>query len=35
MNITITDEAKDKLKDVLNQSEFKSPAIRIVMSGIG
>jgi len=35
MNITITDSAKNKILDATKGDEFKQPALRLVLSGIG
>ncbi len=35
MNITITDKARDKIIEAFKNSEFLSPALRIIFSGVG
>ena len=35
MNITISDIAKEELEKLMTDSEFKSPALRIVFAGAG
>lgn len=35
MNVTISSEAKEKLQEILNQSEFEHPAVRIYFAGYG
>lgn len=35
MGIEVTDIAKEKLVDVMKDSEYKKPALRIVFSGFG
>ncbi len=35
MSINITDNAKVKLKEVMEQSQYKNPALRIVFNGFG
>ncbi len=35
MNVEITSEAKEKLREVMGQSDFNQPALKIVYSGIG
>lgn len=35
MKITITDSAKEQLLPIMQDSDFKKPALRLVISGIG
>jgi Fe-S cluster assembly iron-binding protein IscA len=35
MEIKITEEAKEKLNEVLKQSLLKEPAVRIIFAGMG
>ncbi len=35
MQITITDSAKEQLLPIIQSSEFKKPALRLVITGIG
>jgi hypothetical protein len=34
-DITITDKARDKIIEAFKNSEFLSPALRIIFSGVG
>lgn len=35
MRIEITDQAKSQLKEVMTNSNFEEPAVRIVIAGMG
>ena len=35
MQITISDAAKDQLVNIMKESEFSSPALRLVINGVG
>ena len=35
MNIKITENAREKIKDAMDKSEFKKPALRIMFAGVG
>ena len=35
MNINITDEAKNKLLELMKKSEFTEPALRLMIAGYG
>ncbi len=35
MNVKITSEANEKLREVMSQSDFNEPALKIVYAGIG
>jgi Fe-S cluster assembly iron-binding protein IscA len=35
MQINITDEAKNQLKEILDKSNFKEPALRVIIAGMG
>ncbi len=35
MKISITDSARDKLKEIIASSELPHPALRLVVAGVG
>jgi hypothetical protein len=35
MQINITGEAKKQLKEILDKTDFKEPALRVVIAGMG
>ncbi len=35
MQISITDEAKNQIKGILENSNFKEPALRVTIAGMG
>jgi len=35
LGISVTNEAKDKLLEIMKESELKIPAIRVVFAGFG
>lgn len=35
MSVTITDIAREKLKEAMKGAEFKNPALKIIFSGFG
>ncbi len=35
MNIQVSHEARDKILEIMRDSEFKKPALRIVFAGAG
>lgn len=35
MNVSVTDNAKEKILEALKESGYKKPALRIIYAGVG